>query len=229
VHQETQLSGRYPVNTDGAFTFPMLGRVQVAGLTPRAIEDRLAGLLADGYLKNPQVTVEVESYRSQTVTVTGEVRTPGKIPLTGQMTLLDVIVQAGSLTPTAGSELQITRQRPSSGGQAASPELIRVAYADVQNGKANQTVVLRDGDTIFVPKAEPFFVTGHVRNPGSYPLERGMTVLQALSVAGGVSDRGSDKRIKIVRMVQGKKIEVAAKLTDPVQPGDTIVVPQRFF
>jgi polysaccharide export outer membrane protein len=88
---------------------------------------------------------------------------------------------------------------------------------------------LIDGDTITVPKAQSVFVSGEVKTPGAYAVERGTTVLQLLSLAGGVTDRGADGRVRIMRTVNGKKIEIKAKLSDAVLPGDTIVVPPKFF
>jgi polysaccharide biosynthesis/export protein len=90
-------------------------------------------------------------------------------------------------------------------------------------------MALRDGDTIFVPRAESVYVFGQVKNPGAYPIQRDTTVLQALSLAGGVNERGATGRIKIVRIEKGKTIEVRVKLTDIVRAGDTIMVPERFF
>jgi polysaccharide export outer membrane protein len=90
-------------------------------------------------------------------------------------------------------------------------------------------VRIRDGDTIFVPKAERFFVVGMIRNAGSYILERNMTVLQAISTAGGISERGSSRRIRIVRIVNNERKELDAEPTDLVQPNDTIVVRQRIL
>jgi len=92
-----------------------------------------------------------------------------------------------------------------------------------------QNVELRDGDTIFVPRAEEIFVFGEVRNPGSYPIKTGTTVLQALSLAGGVTPNGAMGRIRIARIVDNTKVEVKVKLTDVVRPGDTIIVPERYF
>jgi polysaccharide export outer membrane protein len=91
-------------------------------------------------------------------------------------------------------------------------------------------VALRSGDTVFVLRAENVYVFGQVKNPGAYPLrQKNTTVLQALSLAGGVTDRGSTGRIQIVRIVNGKKVELRAALTDFVEPRDTIVIPERFF
>jgi polysaccharide export outer membrane protein len=112
---------------------------------------------------------------------------------------------------------------------AAGAQSVRLNVKDLQSGKTSQNVQLQDGDTIFVPKAETFFVTGHVRSPGSYVYEPGMTVLQAIATAGGLSERGSNKGIKILRTVNGAQKEISAKTTDAVQPGDTLVIRQRRF
>jgi polysaccharide export protein EpsE len=235
VFEEPQLSGRFRVDNDGTFTFPFIGRVQAGGQTLRAIEDRLTKALAAGYLKNPQVNVEVDQYKSQSVFVIGEVRLPGKYPLAGNMSLIEALAQAGSMTSTASNEVLIVhpKERRTTGpimpDDTSGADVVRVNIRDLQSGKLAHNVEIKDGDTIFVPKAETFFITGQVRNPGSYVMERGVTVLQAISLAGGLTERGSNRRIKIVRIVNGKKLELTVKLSDAVLPGDTIVVPQRFF
>jgi polysaccharide export outer membrane protein len=106
---------------------------------------------------------------------------------------------------------------------------VHVDLAALQAGNLGLNVALQDGDTINVPKGQSAFVAGQVKAPGAYAVERGTTVLQVLSLAGGLTDRGSDGRIRILRTVKGKKTELKAKLTDTVEPGDTIVVPERFF
>ena len=108
-------------------------------------------------------------------------------------------------------------------------EVVNVNLREIQDGRLSRNVTIRDGDTIFVPKAERFFVVGLVRNAGSYILERNMTVLQAISTAGGITERGSSRRIHIVRIVDNKRKEFDAKPTDIVQSGDTIVVRQRLL
>ena len=92
-----------------------------------------------------------------------------------------------------------------------------------------QNIELHDGDTIFVPRAESAYVFGQVKNPGAFVIQKDTTVLQALSLAGGVTENGAMNRIKIVRMVNGEKKEIKVKLTDVVRPGDTIIVPERYF
>jgi polysaccharide biosynthesis/export protein len=237
VWDQNDLSGKFTVETDGSFTFPLIGRIQAGGLTLRQVENELKKRLADGYFKNPQLTVSVETYRSQRVFITGEVRTPGTYTLTGDMSLIEALSRAGSTTQFAGGEAVIVR---SASGQTANGPLlpnqaetatsIRVDLKELQSGGLSQNVPLKDGDTIFVPRAETVYVFGQVKNPGAYALQtKDTTVLQALSLAGGVTDRGSTGRIKIVRIVKGKKTEIKVGLTDLVLPGDTVMVPERFF
>ena len=116
------------------------------------------------------------------------------------------------------------------GESPETSDIMKVDIKELQAGASGKNVLLRDGDTVFVPRAERVYVFGHVKNPGAYPLQgKNTTVLQALSLAGGVTDRGSISRIQIVRIVDGVKREIKAKLTDIVRPGDTIVIRERFF
>jgi polysaccharide biosynthesis/export protein len=237
VWDQTDLSGKYTVEADGTITFPLIGRVKAAGLTLKQIDGELKKRLSDGYFKNPQLSVSVETYRSQRVFIVGEVRTPGTYTLTGDMSLIEALSRAGSTTPTASPEAVIVRAAdgaaptgPTLPSQASAGSVVRVDLKDLQSGTSKQNVALKDGDTIFVPKAETVFVFGQVKNPGAYPLQaKETTVMQALSLAGGVTDRGSTSRVKVIRVVDGVKKELKVKLTDLVQAGDTLVVPERYF
>jgi polysaccharide export outer membrane protein len=240
VWNQPNLTGKFTVEADGTFTFPLIGRVTAGGLTLRAIEAELKRRLGDGYLKNPQISVSVESYRSQQIFVVGEVRTPGAYPLTGNMTLIEALARAGSITSDASGEALIvhapvranaTNSSRADGTEAAgAPDVVRVQLSELETGSWTQNVRLQDADTIFVSRAASLYVFGQVRNPGAYRMQAGATVLQALSLAGGVTDRASTARIKIIRVIDGKKTEEnKVKLDDFVRPGDTIVVPERFF
>jgi polysaccharide export outer membrane protein len=202
----------------------------------RDVEQALRTQLSDGFFKNPQVSVSVEQYRSQRIFVVGEVRTPGPYPLVGDMTLIEALARAGSTTEHAAGEALIVRS--SDGSRSSGPllpdqkngaDVIRVDVKALQSGRLSENATLRDGDTIFVPRAELVYVFGHVHNPGAYTLQSGVTVLQALSLAGGVTDRGAMSRIRIARLLEGKRTELRVKLDDIVQPGDTIIVPERYF
>lgn len=233
VFGEEDLSRKYTIEQDGSFIFPHIGRVNARGLTLRALEQELKKLLSAGYLKDPQVSVSVEAYRSQKILVMGQVQQPGEYQLTGDMTLLSALAKAGSITSMAGREVVIVRaaRRPgSSNGEApADSEILKIDLVDLQAGNASLNVPLQDGDTINVPKALSVFVSGQVKTPGGYAVEPGMTVLQVIALAGGVTDRGSTRNIKILRTVDGKQKDIKSKLADKVQPGDTIVVGERIF
>ncbi len=237
VFNEPALSGRFTVESDGSVNYPLVGRVPVAGKTLRALQEDLTKRLSAGLLVNPQVTILVEQYRSQSIFVVGEVRQPGKHTISGNMSLLEALSQAGGTTTTAGTEVIVRRPKdPSSTAGPVDPSddsrsdiVARVNLEDLQSGRA-ANVTIQDGDTIFVPKAELFFVTGHVRNPSSYVWEKGMTVQKAISLAGGITERGARGRIKIIRIVNGERKEIKVKsMTDLVLPNDTIEVPQRYF
>jgi polysaccharide export outer membrane protein len=234
VFDQADLGGKYTVETDGTFSFPLIGRVKAAGLTLRGFETELKKKLADGYFKNPQVTVAVEQYRSQRVFVMGEVRQPGPVPLTGGMTLIEALARAGSTLPSASGEVAIVRapqgaKGPVMPGDEKDIDVVRASIKDLESGAMSQNVELHDGDTIFVPRAESAYVFGQVKNPGAYAIQKDTTVLQALSLAGGVTENGAMNRVKVVRLVKGEKKELKVKLTDLVKPGDTIIVPERFF
>ena len=224
VVDEPELSGRFPVDSDGMFSYPYLNRVKAAGMTPAELQTMLVSQLQAGYLRNPQVRVEVDKFGSQSVMVVGEVRQAGKIPMTGpKMTLLEALVFAGSPTAQASTEI-IVRRRSIDGKEA---EEVRVNRRDLELGKSD--LILRDGDIINVPTAQRFYMDGQVRNPGYYVLDPGMTVQQAIALAGGMTDRGSDRGITATRVVNGKNTEVSVRLEDKVQANDVIRIRQRFF
>jgi polysaccharide export outer membrane protein len=234
VFEQADLGGKYAVEADGTFSFPLIGRVKAGGLTLRSFEGELKSKLADGYFKNPQVTVAVEQYRSQRVFVMGEVRAPGPVSLTGGMTLIEALSRAGSTQPTASGEVAVVRAPQGAKGpvlpdQPSGTEIFRASIRELESGSLARNIELRDGDTIFVPRAETVYVFGQVKNPGGYAVQKDTTVLQALSLAGGVTENGAMNRVRIVRIVAGGKKEIKVGLTDTIKPGDTIIVPERYF
>ena len=234
VFDQAELTGKYAVELDGSFSFPFVGRVHVGGKTIRAVEAELKHRLMQGYLKNPQISVAIDEYRSQRVFIVGEVRNVGPHPLTGGMTLIEALAKAGSTTAEAGDEVIVVRGGGAGDGseavKAGNKETLRVSLKDLQRGAAGASdVALRDGDMIYVPRAESVYLLGEVKNPGSYAIQSGMTVLQAFSLAGGVTQYGAPNRVEVIRLVNGVKKKMKVKPDDLVQPGDTIVVPERFF
>src|SRR5262249_24503196 len=158
----------YTVETDGTFSFPLVGRVTAGGMTLRAFEGELKKKLADGYFKNPQVTVGVETYRSQRVFVMGEVRNPGPVALTGGMTLIEALAPAGSTLPSASGEVAIVRDTDGAGGPSLpdttnDANIVRGSIRDLEGGSMKKNIELHDGDTIFVSRAESAYVFGQVK------------------------------------------------------------------
>lgn len=234
VFDQADLSGNYTVEADGTFTFPLIGRVDAGGKTLRGFETDLRKKLADGYFKNPQISVSIQQYRSQRVFVMGEVRAPGPVPLTGDMNLIEALARAGSTLPSASGQVVIVRPQgaakgPMLPGQEGGADVFRATIRDLEAGSLKQNLSLQDGDTVFVPRAQSVYVFGQVKAPGAYPIQQDTTVLQALSLAGGVTENGAMNRVKIVRIVNGQKKELKVKLTDIVKPDDTIIVPERYF
>jgi polysaccharide export outer membrane protein len=233
VFDEPDLSNIYRIDSDGFITFPMINKVAASGITPPELQDRIRTMLASGYIRNPQVRVEVEGYKSQSIIVSGEVRTPGKIVMTGAITLVEALAAAGSPTSAASNEISVSRQKRSANGTVPDEndvDIIRVNLKDLQMGRAGRDLQLQDGDLINIPKALTFFITGQIRNSGALVWDSAMTVQQAIALAGGLTDRGSNRRIKADRiMPDGKVKEVSLQLEDRVQANDTIKIGNKIF
>jgi polysaccharide biosynthesis/export protein len=225
VTDEADLTNKYRVDTDGTITMPYLNRVPVAGLTLAEAQVKIGQMLQAGYLRNPQVRIEVDQFKSRRVFVSGEVRTPGYVTMAGTtMTLLEALALAGSATQNASNDIKVVH--PSKPGEKPN-EPITVNRNELELGRAD--ITLQDGDIINVPVAQRFFISGFVKNAGYFVLDSGTTVSQAIVLAGGLTDRGSDRRIKIGRLVKGKMVDLPAELTDKVLPNDEIKIPSRIF
>jgi len=223
------------VDNDGTIDCPLLGRIKVIGRTARQIEEDLrarygpkrdaGGKVVGGIFLNPNLSVLVKEFRSQRVMVQGSVRSPGEVDLQGDPTLTRALAAAGYPTPESGSYVLITHAAE---GVVKPEDQLRVPRAEIENGRASR-IRLRAGDTIFVPTADKFFIGGEVRSPGFYSLPADLTVMKALGVAGGATDRANRKKIRIQRVVDGTPVEVKAEDSTPVLPGDTIIVHRRVF
>jgi len=227
VTDENDLTGKYRVDSDGTISMPYLQRVSVAGLSLAEAQAKITQLLQKDYIRNPQVRVEVDQFKARSVIVNGEVRTPGKVSLPGTtISLLEALILAGSPTTNAANEV-IVIHPPKPGEKPIDP--ITVNRKDLELGRAGRDVVLQDGDIVNVPQAKRFYISGFVKNPGYYVLDTGTTVSQAIVLAGGLNDRGSDRRIRVNRLVNGKAVELSIELEDRVQPDDEIKIRSRIF
>lgn len=236
LFEQPELNGKYTVDTDGAFLFPLVGRVQAAGFTLQQVEAELRKLLAASYFKDPHVSITLDQFRGRRVFVFGGVAIPGMYALGDYMTLVEVLAKSGG---GAASEAIIVRTPGATGplmpNESAESEVIRINLRefekDIEGGDLQRNPLLQDGDTIYVPRIDPnrVFVSGEVRNPGAFSVPDGTTVLQLLSLAGGVTEGASTGRIRIIRLVNNEKKTIRVKLEDTVKPGDTVVVPTRYF
>jgi polysaccharide export outer membrane protein len=239
VFEQPELSGKFTIEADGSFSFPLLGRLTVAGLKTREVESVLRERLLKGILTDPRVVVAVDQYGSQRVFLVGQVRSPGSYQLNGDMTLIELLARAGSIIDGAGPEAVIVRPRTgrASTGTPIDPEnpgnaeVIRVDLDALHRGRLDNNVLLRDGDTIVVPRVEliTVYVQGHVKNPGVYTVPKNARLVQVLAMAGGVSERGSAGRVKLTRVQDGKTIERKLKADEPLQDGDTLTVGRRLL
>jgi len=229
------LSREVVVSEKGTFSFPLIERVEAAGLTIKELEAKLVRLLSAGYLVNPYVTIRVKGYRSKQVYVLGEVRSPGTYSLDKETSLIEIISRTGGVSDGAGWIIEVVRPsgrlpgKPITPDEADKEDIIRVDLEGLLGGRPEDNIKIEGGDTIFVPKAAYYFIFGEVKNPGSYKLRRDTTVLKAVIIAGGFTEKASKRRIKIRREEGGKTIKVRVKLDDPVLSQDTIIVPESFF
>lgn len=223
---QPELSATVDVIGDGTISLPLAGSVEVAGLSTAAAAARVAqALRIRGIVINPQVTLALAESRSRQVSILGEVRQPGRFPVDTRITVLDALALAGGVTEAGSSVVHILR-REGAGTRRYEQDLDALMRA----GGAYQPFEIRAGDTVIVPKADQFYIYGAVKAPNSYRLKSGMTVIQALTLAGGLTDRGSDRRVEIRRRdAAGQLRSLAVDLGDLVRPDDIVYVKERFF
>ena len=226
VYEQPDLSVEARISQNGgSISSPLLGSVIIGGLTPEAAGHKIAKLLKDGgFLKAPQVTVTVKEFISQKIPVMGRVNNPGEYVLKGESRVIDLIAQAGGVSEDANDIITVVKNE-NNNQVRYQVDLLRF-YA----GDMSQNIQVTAGDFILVPRMDTFYIHGEVRSPGSYRLKRNMTVMQALSVGGGLSDRGSQSGIKVTRRsADGQTVEIRVHLTDILHPDDVIYVRERLF
>lgn len=224
-HPELKLDTR--VDEEGQINFPLVGAVPVAGETAATAQKRIAGALEKGgFLKNAQVNLIVEKYRSQQVSVLGQVKNPGKYALEAPSTVTDLVAEAGGISLNGSDSIILIRRQAS--GQPQQVEIdTRAIYHDKQFAQDQQ---VRNGDVIFVPRAPVFYIYGEVHKPGAFRLERNMTVMQAVSVGGGITPRGTPRGIQIRRLSDdGKAVSARAALGDVIRSDDVVYVKESLF
>lgn len=220
---------------DGTITMPLIGSVEVRGLTKKEVEKKIAEALAAKYINNPSVSVTIKEYKSRQVSILGAVNNPGAYTIISQRTLLQLLSEAGGLNAAAGRKCFIFRQGASR---------IEIDLADLMdNGNPALNIPILPGDVINIPTETKVtvYVLGAVRNPGAVELSSSMpvTLLAAIARAGGPSEQASKSGIQIRRRdAAGQEQVIKANLKDILSgkspdidllPGDVINVPESFF
>ena len=226
VFRNPELTTEARVSERGTILFPMIGEVNIAGLTPAQAGQRIADKLRAGrYVVNPEVNVSMMQVNSRQVSVLGNVLKPGRYPLDSTtVRVTDFVALAGGVGPTGSDEVTVLTNRH------GKPEKIEVDLGQMfRSGDLSANVALEPGDTIYVHKAPMVYVYGEVQKGGAYRVEPGMTVMQAIAMGGGITPRGTERGIKISRRDGSGVRRIDANLTDAVQPDDTIYVRESLF
>jgi len=244
VYEEADLSREnIPVSADGYISFPLIGRVKVEGLSTSQIENLISKKLAEGqFLLDAHVAASVREYKSRQFMVLGSVQEPGTYPLKARERVLDAISRAGGVDFEQGGKqgMIIRTVDPETAGERKL--VIRIDLSGLlKGGDQMSNLLLMDKDLLYIPKAENFYIIGQVQKPGSYPyLEKEITLVEAISKAGGFTQIAARNKTRIIRVEVGveKIIEVQVDaITDSgkkaqdvlIMPGDVIVVPESFF
>ncbi|HOE13492.1 MAG TPA: polysaccharide biosynthesis/export family protein [Candidatus Saccharicenans sp.] len=226
------------VSEDGSITLPLLGNVQIGGLTKDKAEEKLSGLL-EKYVKKAQVSIFIKEYQSSRVAIIGAVEKPGMYELVGRQTLLQMISQAGGFKDTAANEIYVLRE-----GQDGTTASISIDLEELLiNGNQNLNIPVQPNDVINVPvdKLINIYVFGEVKQPGALQVKmsKKITLLQAIAQAGGLSENATKRGVTIKRRDKsGKEINITVNLNDiikgkkkdiPLQEGDVVIVKQSIF
>jgi polysaccharide export outer membrane protein len=221
------MSSTLYVGNDGTISVPLAGAVPVAGLTPVTAAKRVESALSAGqFLISPHVTIAVVVGKSQRVSVLGEVHLPGRYPIEPNTSVFDLLAQAGGTTQDSADIIYVSRRAPDGKAERFTVDL------KAANERAGQDSArtLQSGDEIMVPRAEQFYIYGEVTTPNKYRIERGMTVVEAIARAGGITPRGSERRVEIKRIDKnGKYVIQRAKASDLIEPNDVIRVKESIF
>ena len=198
------------VQTNGSISMPLIGEIQVAGLTVAEVKRKITNLLEKDYLVKPQVEVKVREYQSQFVSVVGEVNSPGRKPIRGRLRLVDALIESGSFKASASGQVIITRPDGHfAGGERSITVRISSSASPSAQDLVNLELPLQNGDIITALPKSFVTVDGEVTRPGRYAIESDLTVTGAVSLAGGLTRFGSN--------------DVKLRRTDPVTGQTTII------
>lgn len=227
VFQNPDLTLETRVAEDGGITYPLIGAVEVGGITTLEAEKRIAKRLKEGgFVMQPQVTVVLIQNRGNQVSVLGQVNRPGRFPLdTANIRLTEILAIAGGIAGGGADTVIVTGVRD---GKPFRKE-IDIAGLFLDNRMAEDMTVAR-GDVLYVHRAPVFYIYGEVQRPGAFRLERGMTVMQALAQGGGPTVRGTENRLRLHRRDEsGTIVRITPALVDAIRPDDVLYIHESLF
>lgn len=227
VFQNPDLTIETRVSESGVITYPLIGSVNIGGLTLGAAENQIAKQLREGgFVRLPQVNIALLANRSNQVAVLGQVNRPGRFPLDNlTMRLSEMLATAGGIAPTGADSVVII------GTRNGKPFRKEVDIAGLfLGGSIADDIVLSGGDAIYVHRAPVFYIYGEAQRPGAYRIERNMTIQQALAQGGGPTLRGTESRLRLHRRkTDGTVEEISPQANDPVRSDDVIYVRESIF
>ncbi|CDG84612.1 polysaccharide export protein EpsE [Janthinobacterium agaricidamnosum] len=226
VYGSPDLALETRISEAGDITFPLVGTVAIGGLSTSAAEKKIGGLLEEGgFLRKAQVNIIVTVLQSQQVSVLGQVNRPGRYPIEGKRSLMDMLAMAGGVGPDGGDSVTLVRKRNGS----TTKEVIDIIDM-VRNADLNRDFDVGGNDVVFVERAPKFYIYGEVQRPGAFRLERSMTVLQALATGGGLTQRGTERGVRIKRRDAAGVVQIIdAKHDDLLQVDDVLYVKESWF
>lgn len=232
VYSESDLSVHVRVSQDGTINYPLLGNIKAAGFTVHELQAYLKQTLEQDYLVNAQVSVFVKEYAK--ISILGQVRVPGAYQTKENLTLTQAIAIAGGFTPSANtSNVKVIRSK------GDKKETLEINVGQILQ-KAAADFEINANDTIIVEEYGRFSVIGQVAKPGIYSLQKNLTVIEAISLAGGFTPTAAQDATRVIRVEGEEKkiipvpVATIMKRGDSskdifLQEGDTIVVPESFF
>jgi polysaccharide export outer membrane protein len=227
VFQVADLSLETRITEAGVISYPLLGSVNLAGLTIAEAEQKIAKGLRDGnFVRQPQVSITVIQARGNQVSVLGQVGRPGRYPLeTGEVRLTDMIATAGGIAP-GGSDVVVIV-----GTRNGQPYRVEIDLPSVFGpNRRSADVLMQNGDVVWIERAPTIYMYGEVQKPGAMRLERGMIVMQALASAGGLTPRGTLRGLRVSRKdADGRMREIEPQMTDVLRPDDVVFVRESVF
>lgn len=227
VFQNPDLTLDSRVSESGTITYPLIGTVDIGGLSIEAAEKRIAkGLKDGGFVQKPQVNIILMQVRGNQVSVLGQVNRPGRFPLeTANNRVSDVLAMAGGIVPSGSDTVVLT------GIREGKPFRREIDFPAIFiDNKSDEDIPVSGGDVIYVHRAPVFYIYGEAQRSGSYRIERGMTVQQALAQAGGPTLRGTEDKIRVHRRMPGGEISrLSLEAHEPVQADDVIYVRESLF